>query len=74
MEVDEDRYVQMASDFQVPCLIMCSSGTPWVKGQEAPALLNAWNVNEGDICRALHAFLRCLRATESVRGARRLLF
>ena len=33
---EEDRYVQMASNLHVPCFIMCSSGTPFWKAQEAP--------------------------------------
>ena len=70
--MESDRYVQMASDFQVPCLMMCSNGTPCLKAQEAPALLNAWNVKEGNNFKALDVFLRCLRACESVSGTRPL--
>ena len=74
MEVEEDKYVQMASDFQVPCFMICSSGTPWLKAQEAPALLKSWNVSDGYICNAAHSFLRCLRAMESVSGTKPLGF
>ena len=58
----------MASDFHVPCFIICSRGTPWLNAQEAPALLKAWKVKEGESCRAKEAFLKCFLATESVSG------
>ena len=58
----------MASDLHVPCFMICSKGTPRLKAQEAPARLNAWKVRGGEILSAIEIFLRCLRATESVRG------
>ena len=36
----EVRYVCMASDFQLPCFLMNSSGTPFWKAQDVPALLH----------------------------------
>ena len=61
----------MESERQVPCLIICSRGTPWEKAQEAPALLKAWKVSV-EILSASEAFFKCLRATESVRGTKPL--
>ena len=57
----------MASDLQVPCFIICSSGTPCLKAQDAPARLIAWNVRGGEIFNAMETFFKCFRATESVR-------
>ena len=64
----------MESERQVPCLIICSGGTPWEISQEAPALLKAWKVSAGEILSASEAFFKCLRATESVRGTKPLFF
>ena len=68
MVTAEERYVQTASDFQVPCFIMCSRGTPWEKAQAAPPLQKSWNVRTLLKERALEMSFRCLRATESVNG------
>ena len=48
----------MASDFHVPCRIICSRGAPWLKALEAPPVLNAWNVNVGEMLRAIEELFR----------------
>ena len=35
-------YFHTALDFQVPCCIKCSIGTPWLKPQLVPARLESW--------------------------------
>ena len=58
----------IASDFHVPCFLINSSGTPFWKAQEAPAILKAWNVKGGEMLRTSDTDLRCFRAMESVKG------
>ena len=65
MEVDKERYDQTASDFQVPCFIMCSSGTPSWKAHLA--LQKSLNVRGVVRFNNLEIFFKCFLATESVR-------
>ena len=72
-EGEDNKYVSMASDFQVPCFLINSKGTPLWKAQEAPALRKAWNVSGGVKAKASDMVFRCFLATESVRGVGPLL-
>ena len=40
----ELKYVQMASDFQLPCCLIFDNSTLLSNASEAPLHLNAWNV------------------------------